>query len=298
VTIGTHVVTIIDNMSTLRWVMKKASRSALAHGTNVLRSAFSRTREKQPPVVRALTYHRFGRTPRDPFCLEPQAFAKQMAYLSGAGLAISLAQLQAFLEGQACLPQDAVLVTIDDGFRSVRTQALSILQEHRVPAVAFVSAGLLCKTADEAGAPEDYLTWDDLSLLSESGLSIQSHGCMHLSLGRLPLHEVRSEVTDSRDMLERRLGHRVTAFAYPFGTRADYNETVASRVRDAGYRMAFTAQHGAIRPGDAPHVLSRIKVESGETFATFVSLVHGGLDAWRWIDQSLWRLQASRQAEA
>lgn len=88
---------------------------------------------------------------------------------------------------------------------------------------------------------------------------------------------------------------RVTPFAYPFGTRANLNADIAALVGTAGYRLALTSQHGPIRRGDHPFVLNRIKVESGETLSTFAGLVHSGLDAWRWVDRGLWRLQSARR---
>jgi hypothetical protein len=89
------------------------------------------------------------------------------------------------------------------------------------------------------------------------------------------------------------LGTPVTSFAYPFGTRADYNEATAALLREAGYTCAFTSQHGAIAPGADPLTLPRVKVEGGEGMWMFQSLTRGGLDGWRWIDRTLWSLQAS-----
>jgi hypothetical protein len=58
-------------------------------------------------------------------------------------------------------------------------------------------------------------------------------------------------------------------------------------VAASGYQLAFTSQHGPIRRGDDAIVLNRVKVESGDTLSMLASLMHGGLDAWRWIDHSL-----------
>ncbi len=106
--------------------------------------------------------------------------------------------------------------------------------------------------------------------------------------------EAGDELARSKALLEERLGIHITAFAYPFGTRADYNREIADLARSCGYSCAFTSQHGAIRRGDDAFVLNRVKVESGEPLATYAALVHGGLDAWRWIDRGFWRMQASR----
>jgi hypothetical protein len=59
----------------------------------------------------------------------------------------------------------------------------------------------------------------------------------------------------------------------------------------AGYRTAFTSQHGALRPGLDLLSLPRIKVEGGEPQWIFRALCQGGLDKWRWVDSALWRMQ-------
>jgi hypothetical protein len=104
--------------------------------------------------------------------------------------------------------------------------------------------------------------------------------------------EAREEAGRSRTVLEDHLGAPVTSFAYPFGTRTDFNTTTAAILRRCGYTCAFTSQHGAIRAGSEPFRLPRIKVEGGEPLWMFRRLVRGGLDGWRWIDRALWRLQA------
>jgi hypothetical protein len=64
-------------------------------------------------------------------------------------------------------------------------------------------------------------------------------------------------------------------------------------VADAGYTLAFTAQHGAVRTGANPYALPRIKVEGGESVWMFRQLVAGGLDGWSLVDRYLWRVQAA-----
>jgi peptidoglycan/xylan/chitin deacetylase (PgdA/CDA1 family) len=283
------------SIGAVRWRLKKVSRPTIAHCSRIVRAAWGGKGASCDFAARALTYHRFGTIACDPFCLSPHDFAKQMRYIARAGLPVSLVQLEAFLNGLGELPHDAVLVTVDDGFRSLLGEALPVLQEYAIPAVAFVSAALIASRRDSMNsAPENYLDWDDLELLAKSGVSIQSHGWTHRSLAHLHPEEARQELSRSRRLLEERLGTPVTALAYPFGTRRDFNSDVATMAAASGYRFGFTSQHGPIRRGDNSLVLNRVKVESGDSLATFASLVHGGLDAWRWIDQGLWRLQSSR----
>jgi len=274
----------------LRWHLKKAGRKGV-----VLRPIMPGAASQ--PGVRVLTYHRFGSSLRDPFCVSVEAFDQQMAWLASQGLSVSLADVEAFLAGHKALADTAILVTIDDGFESLHSQGLPILKRHGISAVAFVPAGELDSTATHTPAdlPERRMTWQELQALNDAGIAIGSHAWTHRSLGRRPVHEIRDEAERSRCVLENRLGRAVTAFAYPYGTRADYDATAATIVRQAGYTCAFTSQHGAIRPGLDAFTLPRVKVEGGEALWVFRRLCRGGLDAWRWIDHALWRLQARGQ---
>jgi len=205
---------------------------------------------------------------------------------------VSLEAARAFLDGQRTLPEGAVLVTIDDGCRSTLTDALPVLERHGIPAVVFLPAGLIGDAAGARTFGEATLDWRDAAALLARGVAVGAHGWSHRSLGRLTEDDARADATLARRTLEDRLGVAVTAFAYPFGTRQDFSPTTERVLREVGYRLAFTSQHGAIRAGENPLALPRIKVESGEGLWMFRLLCQGGLDAWRLVDQALWRLQA------
>lgn len=275
----------------LRWAAKKTARKSLAlaaRGGGLLPAP--------GPFCRVLTYHRFADAVRDPFAVTPARFREQMAYLAERNLAVSLAQVEDHVGGARPLPRGAVLVTIDDGVQSVYEHALPALRDYALPAVAYVTPSLIGVGRDGAAVdgPEPYMRWDELEKLAEHGVSVQSHGWSHRSLGGRSRAEVDDEVGRSRAVLEQRLGRAVRSFAYPFGTRADFDDAAAAALARAGYRSAFTSQHGPVRVGDDPLKLSRVKVEGGEALWMFRLLVDGGLDPWRLIDQTLWRLQARR----
>lgn len=296
-----------------RWYAKKLARRAVSLSAALPPRAEPADRANRPALVRALTYHRCDQRPYDPFCVAPSDFDAQMRYLAESGLAISLDDLEAMLAGRAA-PRGGVLVTIDDGFRSVLDHMLPSLRRWAIPAVAFVSPGLIAESAEtnalpsspdepsaarmarsspagSAESPEPYLTWGELERLADAGVTIGAHGWSHRSLGRLSPDAAREEAVRSREALEARLGRPVRAMAYPFGTRTDYSAATRAILAASGYTIAFTSQHGAIRPGCDPLQLPRVKIEGGEPVAMFRRICRGGLDAWRWVDRALWPLQ-------
>ena len=245
-----------------------------------------------------LTYHRFGDSPYDPFCVPRGCFDRQMQWLAENRLAVSLADVEAFLAGEKVLPDGAVLVTVDDGFRSVHTRMLPVLREYGIPAVAYVTPGLIRETSKSRepaeDEPEPYLSWDELDSLVSGGMVIGSHGWTHRSLGRMGPAEVHDEAARSREVLQHRLGRRVASIAYPYGTRADYNHMTGNVLAEAGYTTAFTSRHGAIARNADPLELPRVKVEGGEGAWMFRLLCRGAMDGWRLVDRTLWNLQRVR----
>lgn len=275
----------------LRWYAKKAARTGVAVGSWGS-GALAREAAAAP---RVLTYHRFGDDLHDPFCVDRDSFAEQMRVLAESGRAVSIGDVEGYMYHGESLPRGAVLVTIDDGYRSTIEQALPIMRDLGVPGVAYIPAG--CVNGTDADL-EERMTWDELGRLAEGGIAIGSHAWSHDSLGAMTAEQARDELARSRCVLHDRTGANVTSFAYPFGTRADYSAATRDALAACGYRIAFTSQHGSLDAAADPLELPRVKVEGGEPLWMFRLLLRGGLDAWSVVDRTLWRLQANRNADA
>ena len=102
---------------------------------------------------------------------------------------------------------------------------------------------------DTALGRELFMTWDQVRLLAETGMSIGSHGHTHRNLARLSEDEQGEELTTSKRILEHELGRQVQSVAYPFGWRGTYSESTERQASAAGYRLAFSSRKGVNRPG-------------------------------------------------
>jgi peptidoglycan/xylan/chitin deacetylase (PgdA/CDA1 family) len=137
------------------------------------------------------------------------------------------------------LPPRTLVVTFDDGFRSV-LRAKAILDEVGFPATVFAVTSFV-----ESGEPlrwpgleqsEESLGWPELELLREAGWEIGSHTATHQLLTDLDDAELERELVDSRATIRKRLGSCET-LAYPYGRADDWTAAAAAR---AGYLAAFT----------------------------------------------------------
>lgn len=277
------------SVSRARWITKKLARRSAAFGMASTAALAARRKFDATPTVRALMYHRFGDSTRDPLCVDVETFEKQVRWLAEENLAVSLDQLVAFLESRGSIRDGAVLITVDDGYLSVLSHMAPILHRYGVPAVAYVTTGRL--GSGGLNAPERYLSWDEVARLPELGITVGSHAHTHSSLGRMPLAQARDEGARSRELLQSRLGIEADSFAYPYGMRPDHTPATAAVLRELGYRTVFIAMHGAIHPGTDPHCLPRIKIEGGEGLTMFKLACRGALDIWRLFDEVGHRLQ-------
>jgi peptidoglycan/xylan/chitin deacetylase (PgdA/CDA1 family) len=103
------------------------------------------------------------------------------------------------------------------------------------------------------------LTWPEVQIMEKSGLvSFGAHTMHHPMLTCLtdPL-EVDYEVGECRSVLEKKLGHPVRTFAYPYG---EFGERELRAARAAQYAWAVTTIHGFNTSQTDPHQLYRIVV--------------------------------------
>lgn len=84
-----------------------------------------------------------------------------------------------------------------------------------------------------------FMDWKQINSIIKGGVTVASHSCSHRILTRLDTESIDYELNASRQTLKDRLGHEVTAMAYPNG---DFDDTVRKKVYTNGYRLAFTTQ--------------------------------------------------------
>lgn len=107
------------------------------------------------------------------------------------------------------------------------------------------------------------LTVSELEKLDQSELiEIGAHTIAHTMLSKQPVNVQTDEIIQSKVSLEKRLGHELQSFSYPFGGRVDFSRRTAAIVKEAGFSVAC-ANYGTtlIRNAD-PHRLPRVLVRN------------------------------------
>lgn len=218
------------------------------------------------PRLVALMYHRFVPDAAYPslrgkprvYSIPETRFREQMQHLRDRGYhAVTLQQALDLAAGRINIPQPAVLITIDDGCRSVLTRAAPILAQLHLPATLFLTTDPAAPVFDSSDGEKSQLSSADLSRLITSNFDLAAHGHTHRPLRDLPDANLHRELLDSRAAVESTVAQPCRAMAVPGNW---YNDRVLRSARDAGYEAVFTSDPGSIRPGSDPLRLPRINI--------------------------------------
>lgn len=208
-----------------------------------------------------------------------RAFSNQMTWLRDMGYTtLTMYQLEGYVRNKINLPGRAVVITFDDGLKSVSRYAYPILKQYGFNATAFIISSRIKRHPQK---------WDPKSLqfMSVSELNairdvfdFQSHTHFLHRVDRLhhPIllsrsyHNILFDFERSRRALGQFNPH-VLYLSYPFG---GYDAKAVKAAGDAGFHMAVTTVKGKVKPGDNPFLLKRLyilRTDSLETMARLIS---------------------------
>lgn len=234
------------------------------------------TRADAPLNVPILAYHRIGPTVADSMTVTTQVFEAQLQFLHDNGYTvIPLRALVDYRLGKAPPPPPrSVVITFDDGHRSVYEVALPLLQKYRMPVTLFIYPSAI----SNSHAPYA-MSWEQLGELVATGLfDVQSHTYWHPNFKqekkRLTPAEydkiVATQLAKSRAVLEKRFGGKVDLLAWPFGI---YDDDLLQRAKDAGYTAAFSIDGRALRDQDGMLALPRFLMNNAQQGKLFAQMV-------------------------
>ena len=201
-----------------------------------------------------LTYHSLDDS-QSAISISPDVFRRHVAWLaSGAVRVVPLEELLS-------LPPetDAVALTFDDGFVNFADIAAPLLARHHLPATVFVATEHVGGTNAWGGAcAQDIPTmplmdWSELGRMVHLGFAIGAHSRTHPHLAELSRASLADEIDGSAQRIERELGVRPFAFAYPYGS---VNKTVAAAT--GRFKVAVTTELRTLEVEDDPHCLPRL----------------------------------------
>lgn len=199
--------------------------------------------------VPILMYHHVGDpSDRSSTNVSTEVFERQMEFLKIHGYnVITLEDLIGHIRLGQSIPWNTVTITFDDGYLDNFENAFPILKKMNFSATVFMITSNIGK--------ENWLSEEDLKILESSGIAVGSHTVNHAFLPDISMEQVIKELRESRNRLEKILGHPVFLFSYPAG---GVTKEVKVLLAKEGYKGAVSTNYG-----DKAHdlyALHRIKI--------------------------------------
>ena len=236
----------------------------------------------------------------DPYAVSTQNFAAHLDWISGQGYRpVSLSEVEAAARGERRLPEKAVLLTFDDGLRSVYTHAFPLLRAYGYPALVAVVTDWVDlapgRQIDYGPRPfirDDFLTWDQLREMTASGLvEIASHSHnLHQGVNSNPQGNVtpaaitriydaraqryeteteyrarlQADLSASRDAIQRELGRAPRAIIWPYAAYSSVSNEIAESL---GMPVSFDLEGRGQKLTADLHGLARLLVFNNPSVA-------------------------------
>lgn len=215
-----------------------------------------------------LMYHYFfdsaaGETGKDSNWMDVKDFEKQLKYLSDNNYYYPTWQeVYDFVEGKITLPSKSVVITMDDGHKSIYTYAIPLLEKYKVKATAFIIT-----SKDNAKKIKKYMNHEYIEFQSHTH-NMHQGGCSGGHGGLFRCISYDKGLADLKKSIEF-LG-KSDALAYPFG---DVTKNVLTITKDANFKVGVTTQWGYAKKGADPLQLPRVRMYKGIALSTFKSNV-------------------------
>ncbi|OFW79629.1 MAG: hypothetical protein A2201_09025 [Alicyclobacillus sp. RIFOXYA1_FULL_53_8] len=224
--------------------------------------------------VMIISFHDMSLHQRSRYNTSPQAFAADLQALQAYHFnVISHQQFIDWKNNHAPVPANAVMLTFDDGYRSMYSHAFPILRQYHMTGTFFIITH----------APDvnyhGFVTWPELQVMAQQGMTLESHTYnLHFDVnvhgklipafntpywhGKLqtPSQYYQRDYQDflqARLQLQQHLGYTVDEIAWPYG----YGNAIAYRAAlAAGYQMFYTTAAGVNSPWTSSWYIKRIDV--------------------------------------
>ena len=234
----------------------------------------------------------------DAYAVSTQNFAAHLDWLSGHGYhPVALSEVIAASRGGKPLPPKAVLLTFDDGLRSIYTHVFPLLRAYKYPALMAVVTSWVDLPRDQKVdygprmfTHDDFVTWEQLREMQASGLiEVASHShALHRGVTSNPqgntmpaaitrawdekaqryeseteyLARIRKDLGDSAAEIKRELGVGPKSVIWPY---AAYNSQTNAIADELGMAVTFDLEGRHQKIGADLHGLARLLVFNNPT---------------------------------
>lgn len=217
-----------------------------------------------------LMYHMIrepGNAKEARYACPPPQFKQHMQLLREENFTpISLSQAGAAITSGKAVPDNAVVVTLDDGFMDNYEFAFPIFQQSSIPATIFLTTGHLARY-NQWMRSKDYperpmMNWNQIREMDNHGIDFGAHTVSHPRLTELDYSQAKIEIKNSKNDIEDNLSKPCPHFAYPYGLFRNETKKI---VEETGFSLACSTRSGFNNESRDPFILHRIEVYGADS---------------------------------
>ncbi len=215
------------------------------------------TEAEEPIRLPVIMYHSIYTDTPTEYTVSPRQVESDLQWLKSNGYnTVTAEQVIAYTQNRGNLPENPVMITLDDGFYNNLSVLVPLLEKYDMTAVVSVVGSYIDNDAikDPHNPKYSYLTWEDIDKLVESDrIEIGNHTYNMHSLydGRIGCSRNNDESEEEyrkalladiqrlQGEIRENIGFYPVVFTYPFGSVSRESLPV---IRDSGFLMTLTCR--------------------------------------------------------
>jgi len=261
----------------LRYLLKKFIKMVVCITPYTGHQYISRNKANKNGLT-ILTYHSISNEIAPDETVTPEEFERQLQYIEENYTVIPLEEAIEYLQTDIKKVSGSIVITFDDGYSDNYYNAYPLLKKHNFPATIFLISNFIKNNVNK------YLSPSQIHDMKNNNISFGSHTVSHQILTNLTEEGIVREIKGSKDMLELQLGQKINFFAYPVGTRVDFNDKIVEVVKACKYSCACSNMYGMNGKNADIFALKRIGIETTDNFFIFKKKLNGALNIMSFKD--------------
>ena len=149
------------------------------------------------------------------------------------------------------LPENTIGISVDDADRSFLEVAWPLFKKFNFPVTLFVTTNTI------ANIKNNYLTWDEIRLIQNEGVTIGSHSYSHSHLANFTSNQLLKEIENSNKIFMKEIGKIPNLFAYPYG---ELDIKFINILKEYNFKAAFGQHSGVINETSEIYFLPRFSL--------------------------------------
>jgi peptidoglycan/xylan/chitin deacetylase (PgdA/CDA1 family) len=195
----------------------------------------------------------------------PEQFKSHLRALREAGYhSITMRDLFDHLMRGVPMPDNPIVITVDDGYVDAHAYAFPALEEEDFTAAFFVITDFVNEKRPE------YLSWDQLREMAAAGMEVGCHSRNHPDLRGRSVEYLVWQALGCKESIEAELGFHPRFISYPSGW---YDQRTIDVFHSAHYWGGLTSHQGNVQSSDRLFELLRLRVRGSHTASDLLQIL-------------------------